>query len=85
MTGRRSSPTDWAALIITSGLAAIISGVLSYVGVAAKQGRERESQRCQIAAQFLQDETVSPYIDIATRRTLSVVSARTLRRCLEAR
>ncbi len=85
MAARRVPRTDWIAIIITSGLAAIISGTLGYLGTSATQARERETQRCQIAGQLLQDEALSPYISDQARKRLLTLGAQTLERCLETR
>lgn len=82
---RRRSLADWLDLLATSGLAALITGALSYFGVTATQSRERAAQPCQLATQLLQDETLSPYIDGLTRQRLLAQAAQKLRHCLEDR
>ena len=84
MTARkRRSLTDWLDLLATSGLAALITGALGYFGVTVTQSRERAAQPCLLAAQFLQDETLTPYMDERTRHRLVTRAAQTFQRCLE--
>ena len=83
MNAPRRSRAGWRELLLTSGLAALISGALSYLGIAATQARERATQQCQIAAAILQDDTLSPYINDRERQRMTALAARTLQRCLE--
>ena len=82
MTARKEPRKGWGELVITSSLAAGVAGVLSLVGVARTQERERDTQRCQMAATFLQDETLSPYIDATRQKRLVELAARSLEQCL---
>lgn len=85
MAERHAPRREWGQLVITSGLAAAITGLLGYAGVYLTRADDLEAQRCALAAQLLQDETPSPYMTDGIRQQLMLTSAQRFKRCMEER
>jgi hypothetical protein len=83
----RTTPSAKAAqtrtdLILTFGLAAMITGFFNAGGDFLK-GRQREGeQRCSIAQQFVLDEIPSPALNTAQRSRLNALAVHRMEQCL---
>lgn len=73
----------WTDLLVTSGLAATIAAASGYLTETQRKAAEERAKRCELAGAFLQDETLSPYLDRATARRLVDDAGARLHRCLK--
>jgi hypothetical protein len=77
---RRRDRHGWSELIVSSGLAASITGIVGFVSVWITQTFDLDRRSCEIAAAYLQDERPSPYLDAnASRQVVRAAAARFLR------
>ena len=81
----RRSRSNLLALIIGSGLAAVIAAIGGFVAQSQKIAQESEIAQCALAASILQDETLSPYLIEADRRKLMVLAVSRSEACMEDR
>ena len=70
---------SWSNLIIGSGLAAALAALAS---VAVEFARETHDA-CAIAAEVLQDDTLSPYLDEPGRKRIVVAAATRFEKCMK--
>ena len=79
---RRRDRHGWSELIVSSGLAASITGVGGLVSIWITQTFDRDRRGCEIAAAYLQDERPSPYLGSNASRQVAGAAATRFVRCM---
>ena len=73
---------NWPELVVTAGLAATVAAIGGFASEAFKKTAEGATERCAMAAQFLQDDALNPYIDVVRQKRLVSDTAARFDRCM---
>ena len=73
---------EFTKLLITFGLAAVITGILTVASDLLKGWQSAHEQRCSIAQQVVLDESPSPALNAVQRSRLSARALRKVETCM---